>query len=128
MLARWGINLGMSILGIAVGLLLCGVLFGDDFEMTTEGLIFATIVFWIAHLILNFLALRVLVREPSVAMAGLLALVSTIVALLVVNWIVDGVSISGTATYLFATLVIWITTAVADFMGTRMVRARRANN
>ena len=61
-------------------------------------------------------------------MAGLLALISTIVALLVVNWIVDGISISGTGTYFFATLVIWITTAVADFMGTRMVRARRAAN
>ncbi len=128
MLARWGINLGMSLLGIAVGLLICAALFGDDFEMTTEGLIFATLVFWVAHLILNFFALRVLVREPSVAMAGLLALISTVVALLVVNWIVDGVSISGTGTYLFATLVIWITTAVADFMGTRMVRARRAAN
>ena len=128
MLARWGINLGMSLLGIAVGLLICAALFGDDFEMTTEGLIFATLVFWVAHLILNFFALRVLVHEPSVAMAGLLALISTVVALLVVNWIVDGVSISGTGTYLFATLVIWITTAVADFMGTRMVRARRAAN
>ncbi len=128
MLARWGINLGMSLLGIAVGLVICAALFGDDFDMTTEGLIFATLVFWVAHLILNFLALRVLVREPSVAMAGLLALISTIVALLVVNWIVDGISISGTGTYFFATLVIWITTAVADFMGTRMVRARRAAN
>lgn len=128
MFARMGINLVMSLVGIAVGLLLCAAIFGDDFDMTTEGLIFATIVFWIAHLILNFIALRILIREPSVAMAGLLALVSTIVALLIVNWIVDGISISGTMTYVLATLIIWITTAVADFMGTRMVRARRAAN
>ena len=126
MLARWGINLGMSLLGIAVGLLLCAALLGDDFDVNTQGVIFATIVFWIVHLILNFLALRILVREPSVAMAGLLALVSTILALLIVNWIVDDIAISGTMTYIFATLIIWITTAAADFMGTRMVRARRA--
>jgi Mycobacterial 4 TMS phage holin, superfamily IV len=128
MLARWGINLGMSLLGIAVGLLICAALLGDDFDINTQGVIFATIVFWIVHLILNFLALRILVREPSVALAGLLALVSTIVALLIVNWIVDDIAISGTMTYVFATLIIWITTAVADFMGTRMVRARRAAN
>jgi len=128
MLARWGINLGMTLVGIAVGLLLCAALLGDDFEINTQGLIFATLVFWIVHLILNFLALRILIREPSVAMAGLLALVSTIVALLIVNWIVDDISISGTGTYIFATLIIWITTALADFMGTRMIRARRAAN
>jgi hypothetical protein len=127
MLARWGINLGMTLVGIAVGLLLCAALLGDDFEINTQGLIFATIVFWIVHLILNFIALRILIREPSVAMAGLLALVSTIIALLIVNLIVDDISISGTMTYVFATLIIWITTALADFMGTRMIRARRAN-
>ena len=126
MLARWGINLGMTLVGIAVGLLLCAALLGDDFEINTQGLIFATIVFWIVHLILNFIALKILIREPSVAMAGLLALVSTIIALLIVNLIVDDISISGTMTYVFATLIIWITTALADFMGTRMIRSRRA--
>jgi hypothetical protein len=125
MLARWGINLGMTILGIAVGLLLSAALL-SDFDITTEGLIFATLVFWIAHILLSFIALRILIREPSLAMAGLLALLSTIVALLIVNWIVDGVSIDGTMTYVFATLIIWITTAVADAIGTRMVRKRRA--
>ncbi len=125
MLARWGINLGMTLVGIAVGLLLSDALL-SDFEMNTEGLIWATLVFWIVHIILSFIALRILIREPSVAMAGLLALVSTVLALIIVNWIVDGVSISGTMTYIWATLIIWITTAVADFLGTRMIRQRRA--
>jgi hypothetical protein len=125
MLARWGIRLGMTLVGIAVGILISDALL-DDFDVTTEGLIWATLLFWIVHIVLNFLALRILVRQPSVAMAGLLALASTIIALVIVNWLVDGIEISGAVTYVLATLIIWITTAAADVVGERMVRGRRA--
>jgi hypothetical protein len=125
MLARWGIRLGMTLVGIAVGILISDALL-DDFDVTTEGLIWATLLFWIVHIVLNFLALRILVRQPSVAMAGLLALASTIIALVIVIWLVDGIEISGAVTYVLATLIIWITTAAADVVGERMVRGRRA--
>ena len=47
-----------------------------------------------------------LIRQPSVAMAGLLALASTIIALIIVNIVISGISISGVATYAPATLII----------------------
>jgi hypothetical protein len=116
----------MTLVGIAAGIWLSSALL-DDFEVTTQGLILATLVFWIAHILISFVALRILIREPSIAMAGILALLSTILALLVVNWLVDDVSISGTMTYILATLIIWITTTIADVIGGRMIRARRAD-
>jgi hypothetical protein len=39
--------------------------------------------------------------------------------------VISGISISGVATYVLATLIIWITTAVADVIGGRMIRDRR---
>ena len=69
-----------------------------------------------------------LIRQPSVAMAGLLALASTIIALIIVNIVISGISISGVATYVLATLIIWITTAVADVIGGRMIRDRPASS
>jgi len=124
MLVRWGIRLAASLVGIAVGLVLSvGLL--KDFSGSTKAIVEATVVFWIVHLIVNFLALRVLIRQPSVALAGLLALASTIVALIIVNIIVSGISIKGASTYVLATLIIWITTAAADFVGGRMIRERR---
>jgi len=123
-LARWGIRLIASLVGIAVGILVSAALL-DDFDVTTKGVVYATALFWIVHLILNFLALRVLIRQPSVSTAGLLALASTIVALFIVNLIVDSISIHGTATYVLATLIIWICTVIGDIVGTRMIRARR---
>ena len=124
MLARWGIRLAASLVGIAVGIILSAALL-DDFNVTTTGVVIATALFWIVHLVVNFMALRVLIRQPSVSMAGLLALASTIVALFIVNLVVDDISIHGASTYILATLIIWICTALGDVIGSRMVRARR---
>jgi hypothetical protein len=124
MLARWGIRIASSLIGIAVGIVLSTAIF-DGFSSSTTGLVEATIVFWIVFLIVNFLALRVLIRQPSVGLAGLLALGSTIVSLIIVNVIVSDISIRGVSTYLGATVVIWISTVVADSIGRRMIRDRR---
>ena len=124
MLARWGIRLLSSLIGIAAGLLLASALL-SGLSMNATGVVEATIVFWIVHLIVQFLALRILVRQPSVAMVGLLALASTVVSLIVVNWLVSGLTIKGTSTYLWATLIVWITTSIGDFIGTRKIRERR---
>ena len=124
MLARWGIRIASSLIGIAVGIVLSTAIF-DGFKSTTTGLVEATIVFWIVFLIVNFLALRVLIRQPSVGLAGLLALASTIVSLIIVNLIVSDISIHGVSAYLGATVVIWISTVIFDSIGRRMIRDRR---
>ena len=124
MLARWGIRLLTSLAGIAVGIVVSATLL-DDFSIDAGALVVATVLFWIVHLAVQFLALRVLIRQPSVALAGLLALASTIVALIVVNIIVSGMSIDGISTYVLATLIIWLATVGGDMVGHRMIRARR---
>jgi hypothetical protein len=123
-LIRWGIRLAATVVGIALGIVVSAGLL-DDFEVTTAGVFWATILFWIIHIVVQFLALRVLIRQPSIALAGLLALASTIISLIVVNLIVDGISISGAGTYVLATLIIWLCTAIADMAGTAFIRARR---
>jgi small-conductance mechanosensitive channel len=125
MLGRWVIRIAASLIGIAAGLVLSVALL-SDFSGSTTAIITATLLFWIIHIIVNFFAVKVLIRQPSVAMAGLLALASTIIALIIVNLVVSDISISGVATYVLATLIIWITTAVADVIGGRMIRARRS--
>jgi hypothetical protein len=124
MLARWGIRLGTSLAGIAAGLIVSATLL-DDFSIDAGALVVATLLFWIVHIAVQFFALRVLIRQPSVALAGLLALASTIVALIVVNIVISGMSIHGVSTYVLATLMIWLATVVGDVIGRRMIRARR---
>jgi len=114
----------MGLVGVAAGILLAsGILV--DMSISTTALVETTVIFWLIHIGVQFLALRILVRQPSVALAGLLAITSTIVSLIIVVLIVPGLHIHGASTYLFATLIIWVTTALADMIGTRMIRDRR---
>ena len=124
MLVRLGIRAGTSLAGIAVGLLLSRAVL-DKFSLNATAVVEATLVFWVVHLVVGFVALKVLVREPSLALAGLLALASTIVSLIIVNAIVSGLYISGLQTYVLATAIVWLTTAISDTIGRRMIRARR---
>jgi peptidoglycan/LPS O-acetylase OafA/YrhL len=124
MLRRLGIRFVASLIGIAVGLLLSSALL-SKFSVDATAVVEATLIFWIIHLGIQVLALRVLVRQPSIALAGLLALGSTVVSLIIVNAIVSGLFIHGIQTYVLATLIIWLTTAVSDTVGSRMTRDRR---
>jgi hypothetical protein len=125
MLARWGIRFGTSLAGIAVGLLLSSAVL-DNFSLDLTALVEASLVFWIIHVVIQIFVLRVLVRQPSVALAGLLALASTILSLIIVNAIVSGLFIHGPETYVLATLLVWLATSVGDVIGHRMIRTRRA--
>jgi hypothetical protein len=124
MLARWGIRFGTSLAGIAVGILVSSAVL-SKFSIDVTAVIEATLLFWLVHIVVQVFALRVLVRQPSIALAGLLALASTIVALIIVNAIVSGMSIHGIQTYALATLIIWLATAAGDFVGRQMLRDRR---
>jgi hypothetical protein len=123
-LRRLGIRFVYSLIGIAAGLLLSDALL-SKFSINATGVVEATLIFWVVHLGVTVLALRVLVRQPSIALAGLLALASTVVSLIIVNAIVSGLTIHGIQTYIFATLIVWATTSVSDGVGRRMVRDER---
>jgi len=124
MLVRWGIRVGTSLAGIAVGILVSSAVL-SKFSIDATAVVEAILIFWLVHLVVQLLALKVLVHEPSIALAGLLALASTIVALIIVNAIVSGLTIHGFQTYVFATLIIWVATSISDTIGRRMIKARR---
>jgi hypothetical protein len=124
MLARLAIRLGSSLVGIAVGIIVASAVL-SRFSINATAIVEATLVFWFVHLATQFMALKVLVHQPSIALAGLLAIASTIVALIIVNVIVSGLSIHGLNTYVFATLIIWVMTSISDVAARQMIRARR---
>lgn len=125
MLKRLAVRFAASLIGIAAGLLICGAVL-TQFHINAAAVVEAALLFWVIHMIVQLIALRVLVREPSVALAGLLALASTIISLLLVNAIITGLTIHRLYTYALATIIIWIATALADMIGRRIVRKQRA--
>ena len=124
MLARLGIRVVASLVGILIGLIVSLALL-DGFSATAKALVVSTLLFWGVYLVVNFVALRILIRQPSVALAGLLALASTIVSLIIVDIAVSGLEIHGASNYVTATVIIWIASALADVLGRRKIRQRR---
>ena len=110
-----------------MGLLLTAAIVGS-FSISATALVEATLIFWLVHFVVQVMALRVLIRQPSIALAGLLALVATIISLFIVNAIVSGLTIHGAKAYLPAALIIWLTTALADTLGARKIRDERRRN
>jgi hypothetical protein len=125
MLTRWGIRLATSLAGIALGILLSSAVL-SKFSVNATAVVEASLLFWLVHIGVSVLALRVLVRQPSIALAGLLALASTIVSLIIVNAVVSGLTIHGLQTYVAATLIIWATTSVGDIVARQMIKAKVA--
>jgi putative membrane protein len=124
MLRRWGIRIGTSLVAIAGALLICTAAL-SDFSISAAALLEATLLFWIVHIVVQFIALKVLIRQPSVALAGLLALASTVIALVIVALVVPGLHIHGAGTFVVATIIIWLAIAVGDFVAHRLIRDRR---
>jgi hypothetical protein len=126
MLVRWGIRFGTSLAAIAIGMVISATIL-NKFSLNATGLVEAALLFWIIHLVVQIFALRVLVREPSIALAGLLAVASTVVSLIIVNAVASGLYITGVQTYFWATLIMWVAISIGDIAGRRMIQARRAD-
>lgn len=124
MLKRIAIQLLAGLVGVAAGLLVCDVAL-ERLSISAAGLLEATLVFWVAHIVVQFIALKVLIRQPSIALAGMLALASTIIALFIAVAVVSGLSVHGAQTYVWATLIIWATTAIADVFARKTIRDER---
>src|SRR5712691_10903864 len=124
MLARVGIRIVSSFAGILIGIVVSVALL-TVFSASARAIVESTLLFWVVHVVLNFVALRILIRQPSVATAGLLALASTIVSLIIVDIFVSGLKIHGVSTFVIATVIIWIATALAGVIGRRKIRQRR---
>jgi len=123
-LARLGIRVVASLAGILIGII-ASVALLSGFSATARAVIVSTLLFWVVHIVVNFVALRILIRQPSVATAGLLALASTIASLIIVDIFVSGLKIHGVRTFVIATVIIWIATALAGVIGRRKIRERR---
>lgn len=95
----------MGLAGVAAGILLASLIL-VDMSVSATALVETTVIFWLVHTGVQFLALRILVRPPSVALAGPLAIASTIISLIIVVLIVSGFHVHSLSTYLFATLII----------------------
>ncbi|OCB53226.1 hypothetical protein A5722_01050 [Mycobacterium vulneris] len=106
-LLRIAIFLGSAALGLLVAAwLVPGV------SVSAWGFIAAVLIFAVAQAILSPFFLKMASRYASAFLGGI-GLISTLVALILASVLTRGLSISGIGSWIAATVVVWLVTAVA---------------
>lgn len=109
-LVRLAVFLGSSAIGLLVASwLVRGV------SVTVSGFIAAVVIFTVAQGILSPFFLKMANRYASAFLGGI-GLVSTLAALILASVLTNGLSIRGIGSWVAATVVVWLVTAVATLL------------
>lgn len=123
LLIRTAIHLGTAALAILVTAWIL-----PDFHVSFGGFLVAVIVFTLAQAILTPFIINV-ARKYASALLGGIGLVSSFVALLIASFFPDGIAVSGITTWVLATLILWIVTALGGWiLPLIFLKQRKANN
>ncbi|WP_305092621.1 phage holin family protein [Prescottella sp. R16] len=108
-LVRAAIFLGSAALGI-----LAAVMLLPEVSVSISGFLTAVVLFAVAQSLLSPFITKVAARNAPAFLGGI-GLVTTFVALLIAS-VFGGLSISGWRTWVLATIVVWLVTALATVL------------
>lgn len=121
-LLRVAVFLGSAAIGLLVAAwLVPGV------SLSALGFITAVVIFTVAQAILSPFFLKMASRYASAFLGGI-GLVSTFVALLLASLLSNGLSIRGTGSWIAATVLVWLVTALATVVLPVLVLRERKKN
>jgi len=109
-LIRAAIFLGSAALGLWVASLLLA-----DFVLTWQGFVLTVVLFAGVQSILAPFIAKMTARNAPAFLGGV-GLLSTFVSLLIASIISNGLAITGWQTWILATLIVWLVTALATFL------------
>ncbi|HEX5094652.1 MAG TPA: hypothetical protein VFX21_01500 [Acidimicrobiia bacterium] len=104
----------LNVLASAVALIVASLIL-DDMSLDVDGFIIALLVFTVTGLLIEPLLRQTAVRSAP-ALLGSTALVSTLISLVVTAIVSDGLRISGLATWIAATVLVWLIALAARFL------------
>jgi len=119
------IRVGLALAGNALGLLITALIL-DDMDVSGAAFVIAVVIFTLLMLVLDPVVSS-LAEKYVDYLSGASALVSTALALLLTDWISDGMSIAGVGTWILATLLVWVATAIVGVVLGRLVLTRFAD-
>ncbi|MBT2517365.1 phage holin family protein [Streptomyces sp. ISL-90] len=109
-LIRVTIFLGTAALGLLVAWILL-----PGFDIEWAGFLVAMIVFAIAQSLLSPLVSKLAARHAPAVLGGV-GLISTFISLLLATVIANGLRIDGLLTWVLATVIVWLVTALGTWL------------
>ena len=110
-MARFLARTVVELLASAIGLIVAAWLL-QGVTLTASGFLIAVAVFTVAKIILGPLVFKLSFKYAR-ALTGGIALVTTFIGLLVTTWLTSGLTITGTGSWVMATIVVWVFTVIA---------------
>jgi hypothetical protein len=110
LLIRAAIFLGTAALGLLIAWWLL-----PGFDIDWAGFLVAMVVFAIAQSLLSPLITKLATRHAPEVLGGV-GLISTFLALLLATVIANGLRIDGLLTWVLATLIVWLVTALGTWL------------
>ena len=95
----------VALIGNALGLIAAAAVL-DDMTLSGAAFVVEVVIFTVAYVIVQPLAVKTTLRHSS-TLAGGSALLATLAALIVTDVLSDGLSITGVVTWLLATVIVW---------------------
>jgi hypothetical protein len=111
---RFLVRAAIFLVSTAIGLLVAKLVLDDMSIDATAFLVVVVIVAVLQAVLAPFIAKTTSRNAP--ALLGAAGLISTFIALVVANVAVDGLTITGVSTWIFATLIVWLVTMIAAFL------------
>lgn len=122
LLIRFAILLGSSAIGLLVATWVL-----DDMSVTDIGFVVTVVVFTVVQAVLAPFIAKVASRNAPAFLGGV-GLISTLVALMIASWTSGGIEISGWTTWIVASLIVWLATAIATLLLPIVVLGKAASN
>lgn len=113
-MVRFTITVVVQVLANAIGLIAAALIL-DDMSLTTAAFILDVLIFTGINVLAQPLIIKMAMQNAS-SLTGSSALVSSFVALVITAWLSDGLQITGTVTWLLATIIIWGASLLAAFL------------
>jgi len=125
-MVRFLIRAAIFLVTAALGLLIAAWIL-PDFHIEWGGFLVAAAVFAIAQSLLSPFVFN-LARKYASAILGGIGLVSTFLALLIASLFPGGIRVEGAVTWVLATLIVWIVTALGGWVLPLLFLRKRAND
>ena len=98
----------------AVGLVVADLLL-DDMSVKAGGFLIALVIFAVLQTVIAPFIARVTAKNATALLGGA-GLISTFIALVVAHVVGDSIEISGASTWIAATVIVWLATALATLL------------
>ena len=105
------VRFAVTCLGSAIGLWIASLIV-DGMEVSGTAFLVAVLIFTVSTAILQPFFMRMALNHASVLQGGT-ALVTTLAGLIITDIFSDGMSISGVANWILATIIVWFATVIA---------------